>query len=404
MRPTCRPLRSLPGELWGERMPAMNQPVQDRTDRDGMSREQTIIRTSAIGIVANVFLAGFKAVVGLMTHSIAIVLDAVNNISDAGSSLITIVGTRLAGKEPDKKHPFGYGRIEYLSAMIISVIVLYAGITSFVESVKQIIHPETPDYNAVSLLIVAVAVVVKILLGRYVKGVGEKVHSDSLINSGEDARLDAVISASTLVAAGVFLLFRVSLEAWLGAVISVVIIRSGIEMLRDTISQILGERNDTELARVIQQTVTSFPDVQGAYDLVLNNYGPDTWNGSIHIEVPDTYSADQLDQLIREITKKVLTEHHVILTAIGVYSMNTKDEEIIRTKEQVQEIVLAHEHVRQMHGFYLLKEQKVMRFDIVISFDAKDRRAVYADAVSAVQKAFPDYELHVAMEIGRAHV
>ena len=362
------------------------------------SREKTIVRTSVIGIIANVFLAGFKAVVGLMTNSIAIVLDAVNNISDAGSSLITIVGTKLAGKEPDKKHPFGYGRIEYLSAMIISVIVLYAGITSFVESVKQIIHPETPDYNAVSLIIVAVGVAVKILLGRYVKSVGLRVHSDSLVNSGEDATLDSVISASTLVAAGIFLIFHISLEAWLGAVISVVIIKSGIEMLRDTISQILGERNDQELAKAIRDTVTGFPDVQGAYDLVLNNYGPDTWNGSIHIEVPDTYSADRLDQLIREITVKVLLEHHVILTAIGVYSVNTQDEEVIQTKRQVGEIVFAHEHVRQMHGFYLLKEEKTMRFDIVISFDAKDRRAVYGEVIADVQKAFPDYALEVAMD------
>ena len=362
------------------------------------SREKTIIRTSVIGIIANVFLAAFKAVIGLMSNSIAILLDAVNNISDAGSSLITIVGTKLAGRDPDKKHPFGYGRIEYLSAMIISVIVLYAGITSFVESVKQIIHPETPDYNAVSLVIVAVAVAVKILLGRYVKGVGVKVNSDSLINSGEDATLDSIISASTLVAAGIFLIFHVSLEAWLGAIISVVIIKSGIEMLRDTISQILGERNDAELARAIKQTVTGFPDVQGAYDLVLNNYGPDTWNGSIHIEVPDTYSADRLDQLIREITMKVLREHRVILTAIGVYSTNTKDEEVIRARQKVQEIVFSHEHVRQMHGFYLLKDRKTMRFDLVISFNAKDRRAVCSEAVADVQKAFPDYELQVAMD------
>ena len=363
-----------------------------------LSREKTIIKTSIIGIIANVFLAGFKAVIGLMTNSIAIVLDAVNNISDAGSSLITIVGTKLAGREPDKKHPFGYGRIEYLSAMIISVIVLYAGITSFVESVKQIIHPETPEYNAVSLIIVAVAVVVKILLGRYVKSVGEKVNSDSLINSGEDATLDSIISASTLVAAGIFLIFHVSLEAWLGAIISIVIIKSGIEMLRDTISQILGERNDQELAKGIHQTVTSFPDVQGAYDLVLNNYGPDTWNGSIHIEVPDTYSADQLDQLIREITMKVIQEHHVILTAISVYSVNTQDAEVIEARERVRSIVLAHEHVRQIHGFYLIREQKTMRFDIVISFDAKDRRAVCNQVVADVQNAFPDYELQVAMD------
>ena len=370
----------------------------EQNPANGQTREKIIIKTSLIGIIANVFLAAFKAVVGLMSISIAIVLDAVNNISDAGSSLITIVGTKLAGKEPDKKHPFGYGRIEYLSAMIISVIVLYAGITSFVESVKQIIHPETPDYSAVSLIIVAVAVVVKILLGRYVKGVGEKVHSDSLINSGEDATLDAVISASTLVAAGIFLIFHVSLEAWLGAIISLVIIKSGVEMLRDTVSQILGERNDTELARSIYATVMSFPNVQGAYDLVLNNYGPDTWNGSIHIEVPDTYSASQLDQLIREITMKVLSDHHVLLTAIGVYSVNTQDEEVIRTREQVRKIVFAHEHVLQMHGFYLLKEQKAMRFDIVISFDAKDRREVYANVIADVRKAFPDYELQVAMD------
>ena len=363
-----------------------------------ISREKAIVRTSLIGIIANVFLAAFKAVVGLTTHSIAIVLDAVNNISDAGSSLITIVGTKLAGKEPDKKHPFGYGRIEYLSAMIIAVIVLYAGITSLVESVRQIIHPETPDYNAVSLVIVAVAVVVKILLGRYVKNAGVRVNSDSLINSGEDATLDSVISASTLVAAGIFLLFHVSLEAWLGAIISAVIIKSGIGMLRDTISQILGERNDAELAKSIRQTVISFPDVQGAYDLVLNNYGPDTWNGSIHIEVPDTYSADQLDQLIREITVAVLKEHHVILTAIGVYSVNTHDEEIISAQKKVREIVLSHEHVRQMHGFYLMKDRKAMRFDVVISFDAKDRRAVYHDVVEDVEKAFPDYELQIAMD------
>ena len=375
-----------------------NYPEIRQSESNEVTREKTIIRTSIIGIIANVFLAAFKAAVGLMANSIAIVLDAVNNISDAGSSLITIVGTKLAGKEPDKEHPFGYGRIEYLSAMIISVIVLYAGITSFVESVKQIIHPETPDYNAVSLIIVAVAVVVKILLGRYVKGVGKKVNSDSLVNSGEDATLDSVISASTLVAAGIFLIFHVSVEAWLGAVISAVIIKSGIEMLRDTISQILGERNDAELARAIQKTVMSFPDVQGAYDLVLNNYGPDTWNGSIHIEVPDTYSADRLDQLIREITMKVLHEHHVILTAIGVYSVNTKDEEIMQAKRQVEEIVFSHDHVRQMHGFYLIRESQTMRFDIVISFDAKDRRAVYAKVVADVQKAFPDYHLQAAMD------
>lgn len=367
-------------------------------DNHIISREKQIIQTSMIGIIANVLLATFKAIIGWMTNSIAIVLDAVNNISDAGSSLITIIGTKLAAKEPDKQHPFGYGRIEYLSAMIIAVIVLYAGITSFSESLKKIIEPETPDYSTVSLVIVGVAVLVKIILGRYVKKIGESVHSDSLINSGEDATLDSIISASTLVAAVIFLWFHVSLEAWLGAIISLIIIKSGFDMLRDTISQILGERNDVELGKAIKKTVTGFPDVQGAYDLVLNNYGPNTWNGSIHIEVPDTYSADQLDQLIREIMLKVHKKHDVILTAIGVYSINTKDEEVIQTKKKVYDIVFAHEYVRQIHGFYLKKKEKMMRFDVVISFDAKDRKTVWMDVISDVQNAFPDYELQIAMD------
>ena len=225
----------------------MNKEKIANAENGGTPREKIIVRTSIIGIVANIFLAAFKAVIGLMSNSIAIVLDAVNNISDAGSSLITIIGTKLAGREPDKKHPFGYGRIEYLSAMVISVIVLYAGVTSLVESVKKIITPETPEYTTTSLVIVGIAVLVKIVLGRYVKSVGLKVNSDSLVNSGEDATLDSVISASTLVAAAVFLLAGISLEAWLGAVISLVIVRSGIEMLKDTVSRLLGERNDPTL-------------------------------------------------------------------------------------------------------------------------------------------------------------
>ena len=363
-----------------------------------VSREKIIVRTSVIGIIANVFLAAFKAVIGLMSSSIAIIMDAVNNISDAGSSLITIIGTKLASREPDKKHPFGYGRVEYLSAMVISVIVLYAGVTSLVESIKKIIAPDVPEYSTVSLIIVGVAVVVKIVLGRYVKSVGKKVNSASLVNSGEDATLDSVISASTLVAAVIFLIFDISLEAWLGAIISLVIIKSGFEMIKETISQILGERNDSDLAKSIKETVTGFPDVQGAYDLVLNNYGPDTWNGSIHIEVPDTYSADRLDQLIRSIQVKVYEEHQVILTAIGVYSVNTKDAEIIKAYKKVKDLVLSHEYIRQIHGFYMDKEKKTLRFDIVVSFDAEDRKAVYGKVIEDVGKEYPGYELQVAMD------
>ena len=363
------------------------------------NRDRTIIRTSIIGILANVFLAAFKAVVGLTANSIAIVMDAVNNLSDAASSVITIAGTKLAGKEADRKHPFGYGRVEYLSAMVISFLVLYAGITAFVESVKKIIQPETPDYSATALIIVAAAVVVKIVLGRYVKRVGEQVNSDSLVNSGQDAVLDSVISASTLVAAGIYLVFHVSLEAWLGAIIAAVIIKSGLGLLSETISRILGERADAQLVRDIKATINSHPEISGAYDLVLHNYGPDTHNGSVHIEVPDTLAADELDKLIRRVTMEVMQKHHVILTAVGVYAYNTKDPEAAKMREDVNRLVTENPYVLQMHGFFLDKETKMIRFDIVVSFDAKDRKEVYREVFEKVQKAYPDYTLQIAMDI-----
>ena len=362
------------------------------------NRNRIIIRTSIIGILANVFLAAFKAVVGLTSNSIAIVMDAVNNISDAASSVITIIGTKLAGKEPDRKHPFGYGRIEYLSAMIISLLVLYAGITAFVESVRKIIHPDTPDYGAAALIIVAVAVLVKIVLGRYVKRIGEKVHSDSLINSGEDATMDSIISASTLVAAAVYLIFHISVEAWLGAVISLIIIKSGIEMLRDALSQILGQRADAQLAREIKDTVSRHPEVAGVYDLVLNDYGPDAYTGSLHIEVADTMNVDEVDRLIRKVTEEVLQKTGVILTAVGIYSMNTKDPEAVSAREKVSGIVTGYPEVLQMHGFHIDQAEKTIRFDFVISFSAGDRHAVYREICGKVQEAFPDYRLQVTMD------
>ena len=363
------------------------------------NREQKIIRTSIIGILTNIFLASFKATVGLFAHSIAIVLDAVNNLSDAASSLVTIVGTKLAGKAPDKKHPFGYGRLEYLSAMIISLIVLYAGITSLTESVKKIISPDVPEYNKVSLIIVAAGVIIKLLLGKFVKKEGKETGSDSLVNSGEDALLDAIISASTLIAAFIYIWKKISLEAWLGTVISLFIIKAGIEMLQETISKVLGERADSKLSNAIKKTVRSFKDVSGAYDLVLNNYGPDSFNGSIHIEIPDTYSAGDLDELTRAITKEVYEKHKVVLTAVGIYSVNTSNDNYAQIRDNINRIALANEYVIQLHGFYINKITKTIRFDMVISFDAPDRIKVLEEVSRQIKEVYPEYQLEIAIDI-----
>ena len=362
-------------------------------------RGKIIIRTSIIGIVANVFLASFKAVVGLMSNSIAIVLDAVNNLSDAISSVITIIGTKLARKQPDKKHPMGHGRVEYLTATVISIIVLYAGVTSFVESIKKIIEPETPDYSGVTLVIIAVGVVVKILLGRYVKGVGEKVNSNSLIASGSDATFDAVISASTLVAAVIFIYSGISLEAWLGAIISVIIMKAGFEMLRDTVSQILGERVDASFSKAIKMTIAGFPEVRGAYDLVLHSYGPDTYMGSVHIEVLDTMTARELDRLMRDITHKVYEEHKVIMEGISIYSVNTSDDKAQDILSRCREIVMCNDHVLQMHGFYADEIRKTINFDVIIEFAADDRKKIFDDIVDQISAEFPEYKVELTMDV-----
>ena len=362
------------------------------------SRDKIIVRTSAVGIVTNVLLAVFKAAVGLGSHSIAVVLDAVNNLSDALSSIITIVGTKLSGKLPDKKHPLGYGRVEYLSAMIVAGIVLYAGITSFVESVKKIIHPETPEYGTVSLVIIAVAVVVKIVLGKYVKAQGKKVNSGALVASGSDAMFDAVLSFSVLLSAIIFLVFKISLEAYVGAVISCFIVKAGLEMMSETVSEILGQRPDREISARIKQLLAEEPGVRGAYDLILYNYGPDKNLGSVHLELPDTMTVEEVDRLTRKLERRVYGETGVILVGVGVYSCNTKDHEAVRIAEDVRSKVLSHEWALQVHGFHVDVPEKKMRLDVVMSFDIRPKEGVEILG-REIEEAYPGYAVLIIPDV-----
>ena len=371
---------------------------QAASETPAMSRDKVIIRTSVIGIAANVLLAAFKAVIGLASNSIAVVLDAVNNLSDALSSIITIVGTKLAGKLPDKKHPLGYGRIEYLSAMLVSGIVLYAGITSAVESVKKIIHPEKPDYSVISLVIIAVAVLVKIVLGRYVKAQGEEVNSGSLVASGSDAMFDAILSSSVLASAIIFKVSGISLEAYVGAVISVIIIKSGVEMMMETLDQILGERAEKEITDKIIAIMKEEKDVRGAYDLVLHNYGPDKHLGSVHIELPDHMTVREVDRLTRKLEAKVYKETGVIMTGVGLYSYNTGDSGAAKIQNDVQERVLAHDWALQLHGFYVDTETKEMTFDVVMSFDIRPKEGLQI-LYEEMRKAYPDYKIVIAPDV-----
>lgn len=363
------------------------------------NRERVIIRTSLVGVGANLLLAAFKAAVGLLSHSIAVVLDAVNNLSDALSSVITIIGTRIASRKADKNHPLGHGRVEYLTALLVSALVLYAGITSLVESVKKILHPEEASYSMVSLLIIAVAIAVKLLLGQYVKGTGKKVNSDALVASGQDALSDALVSASVLLTAILFKLTGISLEAYVGVLIACIIIKAGYEMMSETLSEILGKRMDRELVNGIKKTICEDPQVFGAYDLFLHSYGPERLIGSVHVEVEDTLTADEIDLMERRVAERVLKEHGVLLAGIGIYSRNTKNNALQEMQMKIRKTVMAHDGVLQMHGFYADEQKKIVTFDLILDFEVKDRPALFAEIKKEVETLYPDYTFKMTMDI-----
>ena len=361
-------------------------------------REKTIVRTSVIGIVTNLLLVGFKAFVGLMSNSIAIILDAVNNLSDALSSVVTIIGAKLGAKQPDKKHPLGYGRIEYLSSMIVAALVLYAGITSLVESIEKIFHPEAADYGTVTLVIISVAIVVKLLLGLYVKKQGKKVNSGALAASGSDAMFDAILSASVLASAIVYLVWGVSLEAYVGVIIAGFIIKAGIEMMIETLNDIIGKREDAEITKELKQIICEEEAVLGAYDVTLFNYGPNKNYGSVHVELPDTLTVNEVDRITRRIQTNVFHKTGVILTGIGVYSYNTSNDEAAQMRNRIQQTVLSHEWALQMHGFYADTEQKTLRFDVVMSFDV-DRKEALETLYQEIRGLYPDYEILIVPDV-----
>ncbi len=357
------------------------------------NRIKIIMRTSIIGIAANVLMAIFKIIIGTVSGAISILTDGINNLSDAGSSLITIVAAAFAGRPADKKHPFGYGRVEYLSSLLIAGIILYAGVTSLIESVKSILTPEAPSYSKISIIVIIVAVAVKLFLALFTQAQGKKANSDSLLASGKEAILDVAVSTATVIAAAIYMIWGLSLEVYLAAVISLVIIKAGFDTLKDTVSKIIGEPAEVQLVIDVKKTITSFPEVHGAYDLVLNNYGPESYMASVHIEVDDTLTAAEVDTLIRRITEKVIAEHGIILSAVGLYARNTVDADIAEARETVTSLARKQEYVNGLHGFYMNKDTHEMRFDIVVSLNAKDRLEVYNKTLSEINSLYPDYRL-----------
>ena len=228
-----------------------------------MNREREIVKASIYGIAGNALLVAFKMAVGFMSHSIAIILDGVNNATDALSSIVTIVGTKLAGRRPDRHHPFGYGRVEYLTSVVIAIIILVAGFISLRESIDKIIHPGTPSYSAITITVIVVAILAKIAIGIMFKRFGDKTNSEALIASGIDSNYDAVLSAGTLVVAAAQNFWNLNIDGAVGLIISLVVLKVGFEVLGDALSPLIGGPEDKKLVDDITVYANSFPDVRG---------------------------------------------------------------------------------------------------------------------------------------------
>lgn len=362
--------------------------------REVSEREKKITQTGVIGILANIALATGKAIVGLIAGAVSIILDAINNLSDAISSIVTIVGIKLSKKKPTEKHPFGFGRIEYFSSIIISAIILATGVTSCYEAIQRIIHKEDVDFSYVTLIIVFSAIIVKVILGLFTKSRGKKYNSDSLVASGTDALMDALISVATLISIGVYMIWKVNIDGWIGVLISIFIIKAGIEMLLEAVSSVMGKRPDAGITKAIKASVNSIPGVLGTYDLVLHNYGPEFAIGSLHVEIDSYLTAEDIHRLTMTIQSKIMEEFHVMMT-VGIYAVDSKDKE---KQEDIKKIIESFDGALGFHGLFVDDDKKTMSFDVLIDFTIRDKKKFIEEVISKVNEKYEGYTISINLD------
>jgi cation diffusion facilitator family transporter len=359
-----------------------------------INRSKTIVKTSIIGILTNFFLVVLKAIIGLVAGSVSIFMDAINNLSDVLSSVVTIVGTKLAQKKPDKEHPYGHGRIEYLTSLFIGIIIVLAGIGAIIESISSIIRGDEPSFDIVWVILIAIAVIVKIFLGLYYRYMGKKVNSESLKGSGVDALFDAFLSFGTLVSIIVMLAWNVNIEGYIGSIIGLFMIRSGIGVLIHSMSSIIGERTNKETTEAIKHIIYQDPAVIGAYDLFITNFGPDFGIGSIHIEVNDQLTANELHSITKRLSDRIHERFGIVMT-IGIFASNNSNPVIAQIRETIKKEVETSEILKEAHGFYCNQEAKIVTFDVIIDYEEENADKVIKKVKENLTKKYPDYQFYI---------
>lgn len=361
------------------------------------NREGTVVTVSGLNILVNLIFAAIKVVIGLAVSSIAIVSEGVNNATDSATSLITIVGTKLSAKHPTEKHPFGFGRIEYLTSLLISVLILFTGAELMESSVKRIFAPQEMSISYVTMAIIAVSALVKLALGLYTIKEGRRVDSSSLVALGTECRSDSVVSVITLVTALVFLVFHVSLDAYAGIIMSLIVLKAGFEVLKETLSDILGQAGEKELAQELYRIIRAEPLVLNAADMMLHNYGPDAYSGSVNVEIDHSKTVEEVYAALHELQLRIMHEKHITMV-FGIYAVDRDHAQIRQLREQVAAFVREQKHVTSYHALYIHPNGKDLYVDLVVDYDLADWEALRKEFTAYMAELYPDKHLELVIE------
>ena len=371
---------------------------------DPAVRERYGILSGAVGIVLNLLLSAGKLFAGLMTGSISITADAFNNLSDAGSSVVTLVGFKLAGQKADDGHPFGHGRMEYLAGLLVSLMILLVGVELGRSSIGKILRPEAVDFSLVSTGILAASILVKLWMGQFNRGLGRKIGSAAMAATAADSISDAVATAAVLAGTLVNRFAHVNIDGWVGLAVAVFILRSGWGAAKDTINPLLGESPDPELVKQLRDLVLSHPQVVGMHDLIIHDYGPGRRLCSFHAEVPqdaDILDAhDAIDHIEREIKEKFGIE-----TTVHMDPIATADEKVNQLRRQVADLARVVEPEMTIHDFRVVRgpTHTNVIFDAVVPHKCRlTDEEVLQRLRQAVSALDPTYQ--AVIQIDRAYV
>ena len=365
--------------------------------QDPESREGVILTTSGLGIIVSILTSAMKIVIGLAVSSIAVVSEGLNNAADAASGILTILGTKLAAMHPTEKHPFGYGRIEYLTSLVIGGLILYAGLEAFTGAVDGILHPYEVELSFLITGLIGFSAVIKLFLGTFLIREGKRIDSGSLVAVGKECRTDCIVSVVTILATLVYLLFDLSLDAYAAVITSLVIIKAGVEVLKDTVSELLGRPGDKALAQELYRVIREEPMVLNAADMMLHNYGPDAYSGSVNIEIDCGKTVEEVYSRMHALQLRILHELRVTMV-FGIYAVNNDREAGKEMRSYIARFVREREHVRSYHALYIDPKNNDIYCDLVVDYGLRDWKALEADFRAYMAGRYPESRVEVVIE------